>query len=69
MAGKIRIRIMLKNGQSIPVLCEKCDVTMASLTGKLIDCKISNHKGPYPFYLDTDEVVAIIREGKVDEEE
>ena len=69
MAGKIRVRIMLKNGQSIPVLCEKCDITMASLTGKLIDCNISNPKGSYPFYLDADEVVAIIHEGKVVEEE
>lgn len=53
--------IYLRNGTQIPVECDEFSITRSNISGKIYGYSCQNVIYNVPIFLDTDEIVAIIK--------
>ena len=58
--------VMLKSGREIRFECEKYEINIFKLDGRISDFKYSNGKGECPVYMHTDdiELITVTTEGE-----
>lgn len=53
--------IYLRDGIKIPVKCDKFSITYSNISGKAIDYSYKNAAQNEPIFLDTNEIIAVIK--------
>lgn len=57
-----KFTIHFRNRLEISVIAEKLEITRSKIDGKLYSYSFSGIKGTIPFYMDTEEILAITQE-------